>query len=348
MGNEPTYVAVDTEDWWDVDNTAVDAHAALAIEKKQWTVFKLRKSMLNNKDGFNILNTKLVFKPEGTRRYQNDGDFIWEGFPSWLFLDWQLFERLSNPEGAVDTLESTLKEYAGLQGGQRNTVREGFENVNEEEIQRRVGWAKRLKRAKLFYEIAAAARDEGRLRLRLTTRFVDALKGASFEFKALCDEMHERGFQEGKKAIQISTSNKKTRSINFHEFWSIGIVLPDAVDQYAYVPTPNTRHWKWMRCGTHVDKDNGSYYTTNIIPATNDPPAAGGTVVATDLCAAPIGSTERVVPNPINTYGYVLSFGHGVYHFGAANTTEHTRIYLQQVIQDDPTDPNDEFLDPSL
>jgi hypothetical protein len=287
------------------------------VRRDDWTVFKLRASFHGLDDGMRILSTKLKFpKITNTRGRSLAEEFEWNGFENWLIGRQDIMGALNSQENMDQSLKSLLPNLMSAAGDP-----EGYERTKINDRAVMVGNARKHA---LFYNLADG--QTGRLRLRLTSKFVDALHAESPEFRYLREELYNRGFKPGGEGTSP------------YEFWSIMFVYPGAVDQKGSVKDGAPL----KSCVSHTDNGVSSYYVSNIVPLTVDPPEAGGTVMVRGRCQAELGSPNRLVNSPLNTYGYVLSFRGGAWHFGAANTTpDHLRIFIMQVLSDTGEDPND-------
>lgn len=316
----PVYVAVEYQDFGGLVDDRDSVKDQLRTPQS-WTLFKLRSSMQGVDYGAAILNTKMTFaEVKSSKGRVTATAFEWPGFPDWLISD----ERILF--STKDTQTNMRGAFAEVNHGSKTPT--PYDVITE-----RIAWATNVDSHKLFYRPAPS--DSGRIRLRLTQKFVNKLIETSPEFRALRLELHDRGY-----APRDATSSLEA----IYEFWSLMFVYSDAEDQsYRLDNKPPA-----LQCVSHTDSDDSEYYTT-IIPLTIDPPEAGGTVMTKGHCLAKPGTNTRLIETPINTYGYVLSFRNEVYHFGAANNTgaktktaAHTRIYLMQVLSDKSEDTNDE------
>jgi hypothetical protein len=322
---KPTgYIAVEYQDFGGLVDGRDSVKEQLRTPQN-WTLFKLRSSMQGVGYGADIMNTKMKFDDVQTSRGRVTATaFEWQGFPDWLISD----ERV---------LFSTKDTQTQMREAFREVDRVSKTTTPYDLVTERIAWATNVDRHNLFYKPAPS--DSGRIRLRLTQKFVDKLVETSPKFTALREELHARGYAPREKSSFFPA---------MYEFWSLMFVYSGA-DNQKY---PLNDKKPALECVSHADSDENSVYYTTIIPFTVDPPEAGGTVMTKGHCQAWPNTNSRLIETPINTYGYVLSFRSDVYHFGAANNTgaksktvpkteAHTRIYLMQVLSDKPEDPND-------
>jgi hypothetical protein len=287
-------------------------------KKDDWTVFKLRASFAELDDGVKLLRTELEFPGMTSARGRVVAKKLtWRGFQDWLIGKQSILGALNSGEDMAKSLASLLSNFNSASGEP-----EGYERSK---IKDRATMVDEAQKHTLFYNVADG--QTGRLRLRLTSKFVEALYEASPEFKGLRNELYERGLRPGVGGAKP------------YEFWSIMFVYPGAEDQKG----SEKDGAPLKSCVSHTDNAVDSYYVSNIVPLTVDPPEAGGTVMVNGRCQAELGSSNRLVNTPLNTYGYVLSFRGGAWHFGAANrTSTHLRIFIMQVLSSTAEDPNDE------
>jgi hypothetical protein len=296
------YVAVESRDWSRMHRLDV---ARRLKDPFDFTLVKLRASMLSRDTGMDILQTTLTFAGEKGGERTAVPELRWEGFWGRLLQNQLLFAQIGNKEGTMQVLRDEQPNLSG-QG----------QPLGREVIEKSGNYMELVRRHQLFYDAVDAG--SGRYRLRLKSKFVDALYAKDGSFAALRDEMHYRGFHL-----------KLDPPIN-HETWTLFVVFGGASDQEF--------------CQAHQDAGTQrGYYITNIIPLTVDPEDAGGTVVAnkrgdagpdTDL------AKTRFFSKPVNQYGYAFCFRNKVWHYGTCNTTKTPRIYLMQVCSQFQ-DPND-------
>jgi hypothetical protein len=327
------YKAVDYKHW---EGVAVQDVSKALKDKTDWTVFRLFTSFSDLGDGLKLLNTIVPFDAVVSARSGRETApaFEWKGFQDWLIgrigtisvqKRQDILGAMNNSENMTTMLRAVLPNLGG-----NKSVPAGYEFAK---INPRVQMIKAAREHKLFYNITDG--NSGRFRLRFEQKFVDALYEASPEFKRLRDELHSRGFKPGK----VGPNREK------FEFWSLMFVLPGAEDQKGQ----ETDGAALKPCVAHADNGGSKlYYVSNIVPLTVDPPEAGGTVMVKSRCQAFAGTGTRDIEDPLNTYGYVLSFRGGVWHFGSKNNTKnHVRVFIMQVLTEQREDPNDVRQDPA-